>query len=69
MMAKSKDKNKMTLSMKNIHSLCKNCKNFVGSVETAYDCYSKKCPSTNKHLKIDGWGPDKSRKPNWTPCE
>jgi len=35
--------------------------------ELAFDCYSKECPSTNKTLKIDGWGPDKTRKPTWDP--
>lgn len=54
---------------KTINKLCKKCKNFVDSAELAYDCYSKKCPSTNKMLKIDGWGTNKTRKPTWNPSE
>lgn len=62
---KPKDSGKIS----KVHNLCKRCKNFVDSAETAYDCYSKRCPSTNKHIKVDGFGPDRTRKPTWTPCE
>ncbi len=56
-----------SMDVKEINKLCKQCKNFTDDAELAFDCYSKECPSTNKTLKIDGWGPDKTRKPTWDP--
>jgi DNA polymerase III alpha subunit (gram-positive type) len=52
-----------------IHPLCKRCNCFVSDAKESFDCYSKKCPSTNKHLKLDGFGSDPTRKPNWNPME
>lgn len=61
------DKTKENKISRRIHELCGICKNFINDAALAYDCYSKKCPSMNKTLKIDGWGPDKTRKPTWDP--
>jgi len=57
------------VSLKDVHELCKRCKNFNDISEESFDCYSKKCPSTDKHIKVDSWGPDKSRTPTWIPTE
>lgn len=43
------------------------CKSYNDAAKQALVCYSKKCPSTNKKLIIDGFGNKPIRKPNWDP--
>ena len=53
--------------VEDVNTFCTKCKNFVDEADMAFDCYSKECPSTNKRIKIDSWGPDKTRTPTWVP--
>lgn len=50
-----------------LNPICLKCKNYIEKAELSFACYSKKCPSTNKIVKIDGIGWEKCRKPNWNP--
>lgn len=67
-MDKKRVKNKQAGESR-INSICLKCMNYVSSAEWAYACYSKKCPSTNKVVKLDGWGKDRCRTPNWNPSD
>lgn len=55
------------MNHKPINPACMCCKSYNDAAKQALVCYSKKCPSTNKKLIIDGFGNKPIRKPNWDP--
>jgi len=61
-MDQTKDIHKLLRPTKEIHLLCKKCRNYASDAEVVFDCSSEECPSTDIRYKLSVKGHYKTKK-------